>query len=182
MAKTHYDKVAITLHWVMAVCIIGMLFLGFFMEDIRPVSLRFQGYNFHKAFGITLLFLSFVRLGWRFAHKAPSLPEHMSRLEKFAAQSAHWLLYGFMIGIPLSGWLFSSAYAKYPISFFGLFKVPYLPITPDRDVGAFFAEAHELMAYGLIGLLVAHVLAALKHHFYDRDNVMIHMIPRLKRR
>jgi len=182
MAKTHYDKVAITLHWLMAASILLMLFLGLTMEDYQPISAKFRAVNFHKALGITLLFLSFARLGWRLAHKAPPLPEHMNVLEKFAAHAAHYLLYFFMIAIPLSGWLFSSAYAKYPISFFGLFKVPYLPITPDRDVGAFFAEAHELLAFGLMGLLLAHVAAALKHHFYDRDNVMFHMIPLLKRR
>lgn len=180
--KTHYDKVAIALHWLMAACIVLMLFLGLTMEDYTPLEARFRAVNFHKALGITLLALAVLRLLWRLGHRPPPLPEHMNRLERLAANASHYLLYFFMIAIPLSGWLFSSAYAKYPISFFGLFQVPYLPLTPNRDVGAFFAEAHEWLAYALIALLVAHIAAALKHHFYDRDEVLMHMIPILKRR
>jgi cytochrome b561 len=181
MATTHYDRVAITLHWLMGLSIILMLFLGLTMEEYEPISRRFAAINFHKALGITLLALAVFRLVWRLLHKAPPLPDHMNKLEKFAANASHVLLYFFMIAIPLSGWLFSSAYAKYPIHFFGLFQVPFLPIR-SVEVGKFFVDAHEWLAYGLIGLLVAHVLAALKHHFYDRDDVLTHMVPILKRR
>lgn len=181
--KAHYDKVAISLHWLMALCIIGMLVLGFFMEDISPISLRFDAINWHKALGITLLFLTLVRIVWRLTHTPPALPEAMPKIEKLAARLGHLGLYGFMLAMPLSGWLFTSAYAKYPITFFGLFPVPYLPV-PDtyrKVLGEFFNEVHELMAYGLIALLVVHLAAALKHHFYDRDTVLSHMIPFIKR-
>jgi cytochrome b561 len=183
MSSMHYDKVAITLHWLMAACIIGMLVLGFFMEDITPASLRFQAYDFHKALGITLLFLSFLRLFWRLTHKAPPLPAAMKPVEKLAARGAHWALYALMIGMPFSGWVMSSAAAKYKITFFGLFQVPFLPV-PDaarKTVGGFAHEAHELLAYGLIALLVLHLLAALKHHFINRDDVLSHMLPFVKR-
>lgn len=183
MARSHYDKVAISLHWLMALCIIGMLTLGFVMEDITPVSLRFSAINWHKALGVTLLFLALLRLLWRITHKAPALPAAMPKFEQFAARAAHWALYLFMIAIPLSGWVMSSAAAKYKITFFGLFDIPFLPLPSAyrETLGSIAYDGHGLLAYGLIALLVAHVAAALKHQFINRDEVLSHMIPLIKR-
>ena len=174
-----YDRVAVALHWLMAICIIGMLLLGFFWEDIPSRDLKIFAINFHKSLGITLLVLTFIRLYWRLRHPAPTLPGTISPLERKAARTAHISLYVLMIAIPLSGWMYVSALAKYPTVYFGLFTIPHLPIPEAlrKDIKGFAYEAHELLAYGLIALLVLHVLAAIKHHYFDKNDVLRRMLP-----
>jgi cytochrome b561 len=170
-----YDRVAVILHWLMAICIIGMLFIGFFWEDLSPREVKIFAINFHKSLGMTLLVLAFFRLYWRLRHRPPALPETMPPLERRAARGAHGLLYAFMLAMPLTGWLYVSALAKYPTVYFGLFTIPHLPI--PKSMKGFFYESHELLAYGLIALLVLHVLAALKHHFVDKNDVLKRILP-----
>ncbi|MFO0456298.1 MAG: cytochrome b [Alphaproteobacteria bacterium] len=170
-----YDRVAVALHWLMAICIIGMLLLGFFWEDIASRDLKIFAINFHKSLGLTLLLLAFFRLYWRLRHPAPALPETMPTLERKAARTAHIALYVLMIAIPLSGWMYVSALAKYPTVYFGLFTIPHLPI--PKSMKGFFYESHELLAYGLIALLSLHLLAAMKHHFFDKNDVLRRILP-----
>lgn len=176
-----YDRVAVTLHWLMAVCIIGMILLGFFWEDIGQRDLKIFAINFHKSLGMTLLVLTLIRIYWRLRHRPPALPETIPALERKAARAAHGLLYAFMLAMPLSGWLYVSALQKYPTVYFGLFTIPHIPMPVAGDalkpVKQFFYETHELLSYGLIALLVLHVLAALKHHFFDKNDVLKRMLP-----
>ncbi|MFN7184975.1 MAG: cytochrome b [Alphaproteobacteria bacterium] len=170
-----YDRVAVALHWLMAICIIGMLLLGFFWEDIASRDLKIFAINFHKSLGLTLLLLAFFRLYWRLRHPAPTLPVTIPPLERKAARAAHIALYALMIAIPLSGWMYVSALAKYPTVYFGLFTIPHLPI--PKSMKGFFYESHELLAYGLIALLSLHLLAAMKHHFFDKNDVLRRILP-----
>ncbi len=190
----NYTKVAIILHWLIGVSIIGMLVMGLLLEDI-PNDYKFMAYQLHKSFGLSILVLSVLRLVWRLTHKTPSLPAGMNKFEIMAAQLTHAALYILMIGIPLSGWaLVSSAPPPYnfPIHWFGLFDWPYLPVLPEienkkfvplsvSEVSESFAELHETLAWGMIFLLGAHVGAALKHHFINKDDVLSRMIPCLKK-
>jgi cytochrome b561 len=175
LTSPRYDRVAVGLHWLMAICIIGMLILGLIWEDIKPLELKIAAINFHKSLGLTLLLLAFFRLYWRLRHPAPALPETIPPLERKAARAAHVGLYALMIAIPLSGWMYVSALAKYPTVYFGLFTIPHLPI--PKSLKGFFGESHELLAYGLIALLVLHLLAALKHHFFDKNDVLRRILP-----
>jgi len=179
--EQRYDRVAIALHWVMALAIITMIVMGLVMEDVRPIGLRIQVYQFHKSLGLTVLFLSLVRLGWRLAHPAPSYPAHMKPWEKLAAHATHWGLYALMVAMPLSGWLLiSTGSNKFPTLYFGLFNVPKLDFFGEasKAVHHYAAQAHELLPNIAIAMLVLHVLAALKHHFLDRDNVLTRILPR----
>ena len=176
-----YHPVAMALHWIMALCIIFMIVLGLVMEDITPVASRFEWFQIHKSLGLTILLLSVLRLGWRLLHTAPPLPTHMSKLEKLAAHGGHWGLYVLMFAMPLSGWAMVSASGKYPTIFFGLFTVPHLPIPAEhaKTIGGIAHEGHEITAvYLAIGLIVLHVLAALKHQFIDKDHLFARMMPR----
>lgn len=182
-AATHrYDPVAVFLHWTMALLIIGMLALGLTMEEIQPLSLRFDAINLHKSVGILLLGLSVFRLLWRFMNPPPALPPGMPGWQRFASHVSHWALYAFIIIMPLSGWLMISASAKYPIVFFFLGEAPFIPMPADKalagQIGNLSHEVHEYLGYGAMALIAVHVGAALKHHLFQRDTVLTRMLPR----
>lgn len=175
-----YDPVAMTLHWVIALSIIIMIPLGLYMDDL-PVNVKFDAYIFHKSLGITILGLSLLRLVWRLLNPPPELPAHMNALEKLAARVSHWLFYFLMIAMPLTGWLMVSASKKFPTVYFWVGEVPFLPLPEaysGKDAAHLFNTYHEYLAYGALILLVLHVGAALKHHFIDRDTVLVRMLPR----
>ena len=177
-----YDPVAVFLHWTMGILIIVMLFVGLTMEDY-PMSYRFTAFNLHKATGITLLGLSLLRLVWRFMNPPPPLPSGMSWWERVASYISHWALYAVIIIMPLSGWLMTSASAKYPIMFFGLGEAPFIPMPADaaltKAIGSLSHETHEWLGYGAIFLIVVHFAAALKHHIVNKDFVLLRMLPRV---
>lgn len=177
----HYHRVAKLLHWGMALCIIGMIVLGIYMNQISPASLRIHAYQFHKSLGITILFLTLFRIYWRLTHPAPALPAEMKPLEKFAAHSAHVALYVLMFAMPFSGWLLVSALAKYPTIFFWMFEMPFLPIPEFVDAKALrhlAGTVHEFSTQWVaIPLISFHVLAALYHHFIRKDTVLTRMLP-----
>ena len=146
MMSENYTKVAILLHWLIGLCIIGMLAMGMVMEDL-PKEYQFMAYQFHKSIGLSILVLSFVRLFWRLTHKAPPLPSHMKEWEVLVSKVTHVAFYILMIGLPLSGWaLVSSAPPPYdfPIKWFGLFEWPKLPVLVDivnkEEVSDSFSE------------------------------------------
>lgn len=193
-----YTSVAIVLHWAIAFTILFMLPLGFWMheqaENGNTSAAVFNAYQLHKSVGFTILALSLVRLGWRLANPPPSLPPHMPGWERFIAKMTHWLFYALMIGLPLSGWLFVSAGwsihddapLAVPTRWFNLFGIPHL-FGIDRasaevreDVADIAFNTHAILAWAILGLAVAHVAAALKHHFFDRDAVLAHMVPGLR--
>ena len=189
MEHTRYTTVAIAFHWVIAALIILQLGTGlvFGFDLIADKSILFPLMQFHKSLGLTILVLSLLRLFWRLGHKPPPYPTHMKPWEKFAAHATHALLYFLMIFIPLSGWaLVSSSAMGFPTIWFNLFQWPNIPgleNLPDATKGMVHEvseESHGLMAYAMIFLLFLHVGAALKHHFFDRDEVLHHMIPFLK--
>ncbi len=200
MAATaqRYTAVAIVLHWAIAATILFMIPLGFWMhgraEDGDIGADVFRAFQLHKSIGLTVLALSLVRLGWRLLNPPPPMPEHMPAWERFAALATHWAFYGLMIGLPLSGWLYVSTgwsihdEAPLPVAthWFGLIQVPALfgLNQADLDVREAAAEsaftAHYVLAYATIGLAALHVLAALKHHLFDKDEVLAHMVPGLR--
>lgn len=171
--KTHFGLVAISLHWLMAVLIIGLLGVGLYMVSLPLGPQKFQLYGWHKAFGLLVLAFALFRLFWRLINISPSL--NLPLLEKIAARLVHWAFYGFMIAMPITGWLLTSAAGFVP-SFFGLFTLPAL-VAPNDSLLALFQFLHRWVAYALIATIVVHTLAALKHHFYDKDDVLRRMWP-----
>ena len=167
-----YGWIAISLHWIVAVVIIGLLCLGLYMTGL-PVGIeKLKLYGWHKEFGLLVLLLVCFRLYWRFINRTPRLS--IPWYEKLAARLVHWAFYGFMLAMPLTGWLMSSA-AGVPVSFFGLFIFPTL-IAPNPDLLDVFRTIHNYLAYVLIATIVLHTLAALKHHFIDKDDILRRMI------
>lgn len=169
-----YGLVAILLHWSMALLILGMLALGLYMVRM-PISLeKLKFYGWHKEVGILILELAILRIVWRLYNILPALPEAMPVLEKLAARSIHLIFYGVLIVMPLTGWMISSA-AGLSVSFFGLFLLPNL-VGPNPALMAILAQVHAWLAYALIALVGLHTLAALKHHFINKDDVLRKMV------
>jgi cytochrome b561 len=180
-----YGAVAMTLHWLIAAMILFMIGLGLFMTSLDEMDPRtFPLFQIHKSIGLTILVLSFVRLGWRTANPVPALPTGMSTLERFAARGTHALFYMLMIAIPLMGWAtVSAAPLGVPTMWFGLFEWPHIPFLADlpraekRVIEGPIATTHAVLALSMLGLVVLHVAAALKHQFRDRDDVLKRMLP-----
>lgn len=171
-SKDHFGVVAIFLHWLIALLIIGLLILGLYMVEL-PISLeKLKFYGWHKEYGLLVLGLAIIRLGWRLMNTTPEL--ELPLLEKLAARAAHWTFYIFMFAMPITGWLITSA-AGLPASFFGLFALPNL-IAPNEELRHSFQELHEWLGYGLIATIAVHTAAALKHHFINKDEILRRMI------
>jgi cytochrome b561 len=168
-----FGIVAILFHWLMAIIIIGMLTLGLYMAD-QPKSLwKIKLYGWHKEWGMLVLMLVIFRIIWRTGNRNPLL-SMLPAWERISAKLTHYALYFFMIAMPLTGWLLSSA-ADRPVSFFGMFVIPTL-IPPNEKQVEVFAEIHEWLAYGLIATICLHVLAALKQHFFNKDDILKRML------
>ena len=176
-----YGAVAQLLHWLVMVLIVVQFVLGKLAEWAGerggPAGLmeQFALLTRHKSFGITILTLAVVRLVWRAISPPPALPDAMARAERVLAKSVHWMFYVLLLFMPLTGWLMSSA-ANFPVSYFGLFTLPDV-VGPDDGLKETFEAVHHLGADALLLLVVLHVAAALKHHFWDADNVLLRMLP-----
>lgn len=182
-SETRYGAVAMTLHWLIAAMILGLVAVGFIMGDLENSDPnKFKLYQLHKSFGLTVLALSVLRLLWRLVNPLPPLPGDLKAWERLLARATHVVFYALMIGTPLVGWAMVSASPfNIPTRFFGQFEVPHLPYfatAPEKaDLAESLAEVHEMLAFGILGLLALHVGAALKHHFILKDSVLVRMLP-----
>ena len=179
--RNRYSAVSLMLHWLIAAMILAQVLLITAHEATEGQTISREFVQIHKALGLTVLILTLVRIGWRFANPALPLPDGMKPWEKLLARGTHVLFYILLIAMPLTGWAAVSATGR-DLSWFGLFNWPLLPITGGRDAFRSIIDIHELVMKGLYVLIALHVLAALKHQFVDRDNVLHRMIPWIPRR
>ncbi len=182
-AIQRYSRVAMALHWFIALAIIGMIIGGKVMTDMLhqkpPPPIAFDIIQFHKSLGITILLLSLFRLFWRFIHRPPALPQ-MAAWQTGLAHLSHWGFYFMMLAIPLTGWaMVSTSPLKFPtLLFFTQIEWPHLSFLVGRtDLHELFEESHELLANLTILLLVLHIGAALYHHYMLKDTVLRRMMP-----
>lgn len=175
---SQYTMFAILLHWGVAAGIIALCAIGLAMVHLTmPPLWLFQAYQLHKSIGITVLFLTFIRLAWRLSHRPPDLPREMPAIEKAAAKAGHLFLYVMMFALPLSGWAVVSASAfNIPTVVFGVVPWPHLPIPPglkgDPQLEGLLKSIHSYAAWAFILVIVGHAGAALRHHFLLRDDVL----------
>jgi cytochrome b561 len=162
------------LHWVMAVCILVMLFIGVGMvSTIMPKYLTLV--SIHKPLGIAILVLALIRLAVRLRYGAPSLPVDLPGPMKLAAHLSHYAFYALMIVMPLIGWAMLSA-AEYPVVMFGGVHLPAVLRQSDR-LHALLWDAHSYLAFAFFALILLHVAAALFHALVRRDGVFEAMAP-----
>lgn len=173
----HYTRTAKTLHWTLAILIFGLLGLGFYMHGLAISPAKLKYYSWHKWAGVTAFLLAVIRLLWRAGHRAPALPQGMPAVHRLAAHAGHLVLYILMFAIPLSGWVMSSA-KGFQTVWFGVLPLPNL-VARDRALGDLLLNVHLTLNIVLIVVLIGHAAAALKHHFIDRDDILIRMLPRL---
>lgn len=176
MTPKTYHVTSRWLHWIMAFLLLSLVFLGWSF-DFQDEKL-FTRVQLHKSIGITVLVLTFIRIGLRLTYKAPP-EEPMPKWQAFAAKAVHVGFYVLMIGLPLTGWaLVSTAKIGVPTVLFGVIHLPHLPL--PQDMHGLFDEGHHLLAKLLIYVLIPlHVIGALKHHFVDKDRTLQHMLPGL---
>jgi cytochrome b561 len=174
-----YSAVAMALHWVLALAILSAFGVGLYVEDLPFSPEKLKLLNWHKWAGVTILFLSVLRLVWRITHRPPELPakvqQNMPGWQTAAFHGTHHLMYLLFFVVPLAGWAYSSA-KGFPIVWFGVLPLPDL-VGKDEALAHTLKEAHELAAFALIGLVILHVAAALKHQFIDRDGLLDRMRP-----
>jgi cytochrome b561 len=171
---------AIGLHWIAALLIIGNLAFGLYMVDLPLTPAKLRYYSWHKWTGMTIFLLSGARLAWRFGHRAPALPSSMPAWQRAAANASHHFLYLLFFTAPLTGWLFSSA-EGFPTVYLGIVQLPDL-LSKNKELAHVLKLAHRFINYTLAALVVLHAAAAIKHHVVDRDDVLVRMLPFLKTR
>ncbi|EPJ84684.1 putative cytochrome [Pseudomonas sp. CFII64] len=172
-----YTSPAKWLHWGMAllwICSWGVGILAtHWRDELNP---HHQLTILHKAVASTLLFLIVLRVTWRLMNRPPELPASMSPLMKRGAMIGHLLLYVVaLIALPMSGWYWSSVADK-AILVAGLFLLPPL-VTPDPELYDLAKYIHTWTAWCCGALVGGHALVALKHHFIDKDETLIGMLP-----
>jgi cytochrome b561 len=172
-----YGLVAVTLHWVVAAVVATMFALGLWMVELTYYDDWYRtAPAIHKAVGVLLFLTVALRLGWRaLDHRPAPLAEH-ARWERRAAPIVHGVLYALLFAVMLSGYLISTADGR-AIDVFGLFRVPatVTGLPRQEDIAG---DVHLVLAITLISVAGLHALAALKHHFFDRDPTLLRILGR----
>lgn len=175
--KTEYGYTSIFFHWLAAFSIFALFALGIYMVDLTYYHTWYKtAPALHKSIGIILFIIMVLRLLWRSKQITPNHLKNHSNFERKAGKLIHTTLYVLTFFIMLSGYLISTADGR-GIAVFELFEIP--------GFGSFFENQedlagiiHKWLAYGLVTLAILHALAALKHHFIDKDNTLNRMIGR----
>ena len=168
-----YGRIAVWLHWVIAVAILAQVALGWWMQEIPkgPDGARAWWFNLHKFIALTLAALVLIRLEWRVRNGAPALPHFVAPWQRSAAAASHAGLYACMVVLPVSGYL-GSSFSGYAVKFFGLALPQWSPAWPAaKDL---MSAVHQSAAWLLIALVGMHVTAALVHAV-RRDGILRRM-------
>ncbi len=178
-ASKKYHGFSIALHWLLAIALAAVFALGLYMADLPFSPQRLILYNWHKWAGVTILLLSVVRLAWRLTHRPPAHPQTvvhaMTGWQMRAYHATHALMYALFFVVPLVGWAYSSA-VGFSIVLFGIVPLPdFVPVS--KPLAELIKPWHKISAFGLAGLVLLHVAAALKHHWIDRDGLLERMLP-----
>jgi cytochrome b561 len=168
-----YTRTAIALHWTVGALVITALCVGWIMTDMAISPLRLRVFDWHKWIGVTVLALFFVRALWRLTHPVPA-PLPMPAWQRRSAAFVHGLLYAMLLLQPVTGWLYSNASGR-PIVYLGLIPLPNL-VDKNRELAHILREIHSDGGVVLAVAIGLHLLAAIKHHFIDRDDTLRRML------
>ncbi len=170
-----YGAIAKIVHWLVAVVVLGLFALGLWMVDLTYYDEWYRlAPHYHKSVGILLAIVMLFRLVWRICNVRPKTPVEHTLFEKKAAHCVHVMLYIIIFLMIVTGYLISTADNR-GIEVFNWFEVMSLGSFLDNqeDIAG---NIHRWLAYGLIGLVSVHSIAALKHHFIDKDNTLKRML------
>ena len=174
-SRVRYTRTAVVLHWLIALCVLGQIAFGWYLQDIpRGSPARSIDVNLHKSIGLTIGLLILFRLGWRLTHRAPALPPTVPAWERIASQTTHIGLYACMLLMPTTGYI-ASNFSRWGINLFNSIKIaPWGP--DDKTLYAIFNGTHVITSYVLVVLICVHILAALRH-LALRDGIFARMLP-----
>ena len=179
-----YSGVAIALHWIIALAIIGQVALGWWMSELPLGARKFELFQLHKSVGLTILLLSLARVAWRLTHRPPPYAAGVKGWQRTLATSVHAGFYVVMLALPLTGWaLVSASPFNIPTQFWGVVPWPHIPGLADlpaarkESVSEWFEGAHAWLVRLTVALFVLHVAGALKHQLLDRDGTLGRMLP-----
>lgn len=168
-----FGWISISLHWLMALTVLGLFGLGLYMVDLTYYDAWYRGsLDLHKSVGILLALVWLTRVLWKFSNPQPR-PVGNKAWEHTVAKLTHALLYLLMLGLFISGYLISTADGR-SIEVFGLFEVPATLTGKGQEEIA--GQIHALLAWSLIGLVLLHAAAAVKHHVFDKDRTLVRML------
>jgi cytochrome b561 len=170
----HFTRTAIAFHWLTALIIAGAFPVGLLMGDMAVTPFRIKVFVWHKWAGLTVLWLSCLRLAWRSRHAAPPALAGMPVWQERASRAVQYVVYGLLFAVPLTGWMYSSA-AGYSVVYLNLLALPDL-VGKDKALADQLKELHETLNWTLLALVGLHAAAALKHHFIDKDTVLLRML------
>lgn len=163
------------LHWLIAIAIIGLIWLGWYMVDLTYYDKWYnKSLTWHKAVGMLVLAAAILKIGWQLYSPLPGTNPLLKAWEKFAARLMHIILLVMMILIPVSGYLISTSNGK-PIDIFGWFAIPAL-VPVDKNLRDLAIDLHFYLAYGTAILALGHAGAALKHQFINKDGTLTKML------
>jgi cytochrome b561 len=164
------------LHWLIAIAVIAQWRIAESAEHAASEAAGREIMANHFSLGVVTLLLVLLRLGWRVIKPNPPLAAHLATWERLLSKTTHTLFYILLIVMPLAGWLAMSKYGS-PVSVWGLFSLPALPVAPDPEGAKAIFGTHALAGTVLLGLVVLHILGTLKHTLIDRDGNLFRMLP-----
>jgi cytochrome b561 len=170
-----WGAIAQLLHWLIVLFIVAQFTLATLFEQLPAGAKKLTLLSRHKSIGITILVLALVRLAWRWSNPTPTLPDTLKPYERALARLTHALLYVLLFAVPLSGWLMSSA-RGFPVSWFGFLQLPDL-VPKNKVLYEALVTTHGILAWTLGIVATVHLVAALKHHFVLKDDVLRRMLP-----
>lgn len=163
------------MHWILAVVIISLLSVGFYMSGMPNSDSKFELYVMHKSSGVVAFFLILIRTLIRVFSNVPKAHTSISKIESKAASLVVVVFYILMFLMPVSGYVMSVS-SGHPINLFNTgIMFPDL-IGVNFELAAIASYMHEYTAFALIGMIILHILAALKHLIIDKVNIFIRMI------
>lgn len=174
-----YGLISQVFHWLIVVLVIVQYIWAWRIDEIDGLRARLELVTQHKTFGMTILSLAVLRLLWRLFNRPPPLPARLPRWEQLAAHGSHWLLYGLIFAVPLSGWAYSSA-AGFGDYWWGPVDFPSI-VAKSEALEDLFGEMHEWLTTALAVVAIGHALAALRHHFWLKNDVLKRMLPLWRR-
>ena len=166
-----YSRVSKALHWLVALLVfvtwpLGLM-IGFVKDDVK-----LDFYLVHESFGFLVLWAMLLRVGFRLVQPAP--PVERSALQRIAAHTVHWLLYVFLIIMPVSGFLATNAHG-FPLQWFGVVTI-WSPLGKSPEIAPTLSAIHEWSAWIVLGLFALHILAVIFHHLIRRDATLYRIL------
>jgi cytochrome b561 len=182
-----YSPIAMLFHWSIAALVLVDFALALSFSRFNPGDAWYFRYSYrmHMSMGMAVLALSVLCVVWRLLHKYPPLPPNMHAVTRALAKGAHALLYLFIVAVPVTGWVILST-RKSPAALFGKFNWPNIAYLAEMTyderarINDLYLPIHAMLAYIGIGLVGVHTLAALYHHFWRRDEVLMRMLPGIR--